>query len=616
MAEARRLFQAILNAKPNHAKAKKGLARLSASSAAASKEAPQNVVREIGDLLQSGDAAAALKNAKSALKVYPNSAQLWNILGVACHHTGDRPGAINALQRVVRLNPNAAEVHLNLGNALRAERRYAEAAESLKRAIQLQPGYAYPHNTLGNIFSDIADYKQATLAFENAIRLDPNYVEAMMNLSSTLSQCNDFQRSIEVAQKVVVLQPEEAASHICLGRALNASGDHEGAVSWLKKALERDPNNEGAKFALGIALGDSRDRKGAEAAFREIVEFEASAGAYRQISELKRFSEIDDDVAAMERLLVQLKKGRNTEGLAEINFALAKVYRDLGDYRKSYKFITQGNRYLLERIGYDLSDDIEYFRKLEATSKDFFQLDVDHRPKTLPIFIVGMPRSGTTLVEQILSSHSKVSAGGELGSVNTLGEKIAIGNEAITSESLQEFRSKYLTDLDRVSDGAPFATDKMPHNFRYLPLLHAAFPDAKIILMRRDARAVCWSNFWQHFYRRRLGYSFSLNTTVDYYHMFERLMTNWHKLLAGHIYDFDYDRLTEEQEVQTRALLSHLQLPWEDAVMSPHKNKHATKTASRLQVVKPVYKASSAEWQKFEPFLAGAFDSLAQYQSS
>ena len=221
-----------------------------------------------------------------------------------------------------------------------------------------------------------------------------------------------------------------------------------------------------------------------------------------------------------------------------------------------------------------------------------------------------MPRSGTTLVEQIISSHSKVQGAGELSYLTHYGASLSRGNQLINSDNILQVRSSYLDDLKKISDGRPFITDKMPSNFLYVGLILKALPEAKIIHVQRDPAATCWSNFKHYFITKGLGYSYNLENTVGFFKMYQDLMRFWEQQYAGRIFHLDYERLTKEQESQTRKLIKYLGLEWEDACLSPQENKRSVRTASQQQVREKVYKGSSQVWRKFEPYLKGAFDEL------
>ena len=221
-----------------------------------------------------------------------------------------------------------------------------------------------------------------------------------------------------------------------------------------------------------------------------------------------------------------------------------------------------------------------------------------------------MPRSGTTIVEQIISSHSKVTGAGELNFVAQFGSLIARGLSDSNTDSLINFRERYLFKLQSVSNGNLIVTDKMPQNFCYIGLLAAAFPEAKIVHVKRNPAAVCWANYKQYFASKNIGYCYSIDDVISYYKLYESLMVFWINTLSKRIYNLDYEKLTVNQESETRQLIDYLDLDWDEKCLSPQNNKSNITTASSIQVRKKVYRGSSEQWKKYQPFLNGAFDSL------
>ena len=221
-----------------------------------------------------------------------------------------------------------------------------------------------------------------------------------------------------------------------------------------------------------------------------------------------------------------------------------------------------------------------------------------------------MLRSGTTLVEQIVSSHSEVTGAGELNHVSKFGGKLAVDPISVSTVTVSKFRDKYLADLSKVSNGNHFVTDKMPPNFRFIPLICAAFPEAKIIHVQRNAAATCWSNYKRYFVSNSLGYCYDLKDVVEYYNLYKDLMRFWQSQYGERIYHLNYESLTTDQENETRKLIKYLGLNWQQTCLSPQKNKRSVRTASQQQVRQKVYQGSSEARKKYEPFLNGAFDSL------
>ena len=228
------------------------------------------------------------------------------------------------------------------------------------------------------------------------------------------------------------------------------------------------------------------------------------------------------------------------------------------------------------------------------------------------IFILGMPRSGTTLIEQIISSHSEVLGAGELSYVHRFGNAIARGISKVNTKILVDFRESYLKKLKELSNKSTTVTDKMPSNFKYVGLICSAFPDAKIVHVKRNSAATCWGNYKQHFTSKTLGYSYNLDDLITYYGLYQNLMQFWEEQYGDRIYSLKYETLTMNQEDETRKLIQYLDLKWEQECLAPQDNKRSVSTASNSskQIRQKIYQDSSQKWKKFEPFLKGVFNQL------
>ena len=297
-----------------------------------------------------------------------------------------------------------------------------------------------------------------------------------------------------------------------------------------------------------------------------------------------------------------------------INFALAKANEDLQNFEQSFLHYLKGNELRKKILNYDFKNDVMLFDQIKANSKLIFENSLninDLKVSLIPVFIVGMPRSGTSLVEQIISSHSKVTGAGELLFIDELGGKLAKGFSKINKISLLDFRKKYLDKLKKISEGNMIVIDKLPHNFRFIGLITSAFPEARIIHVQRNPAAVCWANFKKFFSQSGLGYTYSLENVVSYYKLYIDLMKHWRITLDQRIYNLDYEALVENQENETRQLINYLNLDWDHKCLKPQDNKKIVATASSLQVRKKVYSGSSQQWLNFKPFLKGVFDNLS-----
>jgi len=331
--------------------------------------------------------------------------------------------------------------------------------------------------------------------------------------------------------------------------------------------------------------------------------------AYRHLVSIRTMSPNNKLYIQMQAIYLDLEISE--EQRCHINFALAKVCEDLGNYEQAFKHYIEGNALRKKLLNYHISKDIDLFKQIKSSYIFIKQsaLNVDNLSiKRSPVFIVGMPRSGTTLVEQIISSHPQVTGAGELSFAAQFGAPLSRGLTLIDNDALNNFRKKYLAGLQNISQGNLTVTDKMPNNFLYLGLIAAAFPEAKIVHVKRNPAAVCWANYKQYFEPKGVGYYYDLDDVVSYYRLYENLMEFWMKSLSKRIYKLDYEVLTINQEDETRKLIDYVGLDWDEKCLSPQNNTRAVLTASDIQVRKKVYQGSSQQWEKYKPFLSGALD--------
>ncbi len=264
---------------------------------------------------------------------------------------------------------------------------------------------------------------------------------------------------------------------------------------------------------------------------------------------------------------------------------------------------------------YDFSSARAPFSKIKSTfSEDVPALSVfeeyEGAKGQQPIFILGMPRSGTTLVEQILASHSQVYGAGELVLLGQIVNTVEWNSTQLSPNQLQSIRKSYFSGLTKIGVSERYITDKMPLNFLRIGFIFAATPEAKIIHVKRDARATCWSNFKHYFTRKGTGFAYDLQDVAEYYKMYIDLMAYWHEKFPGRIYDLNYEALTEHQEDETHKLLKYVGLTWEDQCLEFHKTEREVRTASATQVRQKMYQGSSEEWRKYEKHLEPMIESL------
>ena len=440
----------------------------------------------------------------------------------------------------------------------------------------------------------------------------PKHQFAWKVLGALLGAAGRNSEAVDVNQTAVTLLPEDHEAHSNLANTLRALGRFDEAEASYRKAISLKPDFAEIYSNLGVTLKDQGRLNEARENYNQAIALKPNyATAHRHLSLLKTFDAYDEQFVKMRD--VYLDKDTSEKELCHINFGLAKAYEDLGDFGKAFAHFSEGNALRKKLLNYNIIKDEELFKQIKTTYPKIARISLEldkSSQKIIPIFIVGMPRSGTTLVEQIISSHSQVTGAGELPFATQFGAPIVRGFSEANDETVLNFRNKYLENLEILSKGNRFVTDKMPQNFRFIGLLATAFPEAKIVHVKRNPAAVCWANYKQHFTSEGIGYSYDINDTLSYHKLYENLMEFWGSSLSNRIYTLDYERLTVHPEKETRQLIKYLDLEWDEKCLSPQNNSRIINTASSLQVREKIYQGSSEQWKKYQPYLNGAFDSL------
>ena len=518
---------------------------------------------------------------------------------------------IQALDLVL-LHPKSIGLHNIIGALNKGLGNLDEAIRAFEKAISIKADYAEGYNNIGYILQDQGKLAKAIETYEKVISIKPDYAPAYTNIATALLELGRLEEAIEKCKSALSIKPNLAEAHYNIGIAYRGQGKLNEAIAAFTNALSIKPDFAEAYKYMGNALHDQDKLEEAVRAYNNALSIKFDyAEAHRNISLIKKYSKDDDQIIQVQELY--RRENLSEDARCSLCFALAKMYEDIGELHQAFKYLSEGNVLRKQQLKYSIKKDMELFSKLKNTQPHLLRKSLQIKEKMLeitPVFILGMPRSGTTLVEQIISSHSEVFGAGELKYVEKFGKELVVDATFVNTTAISEFRESYFSEVSKLSNGKYVITDKMPQNFRFIPLICAAFPEAKIIHLQRNAAATCWSNYKQYFISKKLGYCYDLKDLVAYYNLYTEMMKVWQSQYGERIYNLNYEQLTNDQEDQTRKLIKHLGLNWEEACLSPHKNKRSVRTASQQQVRKKVYQGSSHAWRKYEPFLNGAFDSL------
>jgi tetratricopeptide (TPR) repeat protein len=527
---------------------------------------------------------------RQILAVDPAQPDAIHLLGVMAFEAGKYDVAIEYIGQAIRLNGTVAAFHNNLGNAFKDQGMLNKAVACYRRAVELRPDYAEAYYNLGNVFLDQEKLDEAVAASRQAVELKPDYAEAHNNLGIALRDQNKMDEAVACFQRALELKPDYAEAKLSLGE-------------------------------LHIQLGELDE---AELAFRAAIELQpAFAPAHARLATLLRAKLHEADRIALEERIADPQL--NQDSRARLSFALADVSDARGEYDRAADFLRQANALRLElnrgNRTYHPAEHEQFVDNIIRTfDRDFFARIAGAGLDTCrPVFIVGLPRSGTTLIEQVLASHSRIHGAGELPLVGELFEGIpamfgrsdppldCVAN--LDAPALRRLGGQYLERLEAIDGGrSERIIDKLPENYLHLGLLGAMFPRAVLIHCRRDLRDVAISCWMTDF--RNVRWANDPQHVASRFRQYRRLMDHWRTVLPVPIHDIDYEDVVIDLEPVARRLLAACGLDWEPACLEFHRTRRPIRTPSGAQVRQPVYTQSVARWKNYELELADLFATL------
>lgn len=568
-------------------------------------------------------ATAAERQCRSTLKTNPNHFAALYRLAVIRIGAGDVDDAIKLLRKAVNANPKAPEAHCLLGSAHRMRGRNEEAAARFEKAIALNPAYIDAHVALGNLCIASLRYHEAITAFETVLSLEPDHIHAHFNLGAVFALLERFREAVPHFERVLALQPDHRQAQLNLAKTLSALQQDAAALPYYDKFIAAEPataETYACKSWSLRALG--RFGEAREHVLRAIALAPDPAAFYVALGNLARFSDDDPHLARMEELLrepaalpPQVRWG--------LLFAVAKADADRGHLGRSFDHLLEANTLKRQRTAYD---EAATLRRMVET-RALFSADFMHRhrgqgdPSPAPIFVIGMPRSGTTLVEQILASHPNVFGAGELtefqaaierqtGSDDGAGPNLA-QLQAWTGGEFRRLGAEYVAAIRPLAPAADRFTDKLPGNFLFAGLIHLALPNSRIVHMRRDPVDTCFSCF-SILFGGNLPFAYDLGELGRYYRAYQALMEHWRAVLpAGVMIEIAYEDVVDDIEGQARQLLDHCGLPWHDACLKFHETRRVVHSSSAAQVRQPIFRSSVGRWLAYKDRLQPLLDALA-----
>lgn len=537
----------------------------------------------------------------------------------------DLPGARAAVENILAVTP--ADYHaLHLAGEIAIEQsRNREAESYFSAAIKAAPdrnSAAASMSGLGQALTWLGQYEAAEDMFRQAILADSSLPGPLRALAEAKAEKGEVHEAIELLRRLATLLPQDVSLYVRIAELLQDSGQSEEALALYDVALGIKPGYAPAHFNKGVALHALGRMEEAMACYRKAHEVGPWQAGFYRIASMKKFTSVDDpDIAYLEARAADNDSSKPSVYI-DTHFSLAKAYDDLGDYAKAFRHLKQGND--LKRTQVEFSIDLQRttFAKLIALFTPTFMQRFRERQKSAarPIFILGMPRSGTTLLEQMLAGHKDIYGAGELSALQTIALQMGTvwgkrdDRFPGTDEELLADFAQATASYDRLTGhlprGARRLTDKMPQNFVFIGLMELMFDDYTIIHCRRHPLAGGLSCYQHLFNDKSMMFSYDLAEFAEYYKLYAALMAHWHKLLPGKILDVDYEEVVADPETQLRRVLSHAGLEFDPACLDYQALDRPVFTSSNTQVRQPLFKTSVEKWKHYGSDLQPLIDGL------
>ena len=530
-------------------------------------------------------------------------------LGVLCLQTQRAEPAIKYLSGAVATGAGSATLYNNLGVALTAVRHFDEAAAAYRHALVLEPVAAETHANLAAVLFAAGQIDDAIAHFRTAAQLNPEDAGRAMRLATTALRVGRFDTAVAAFAAALALQPNLAEAHCGLGEALGALDRHEEAVIAFERAIALAPDVAVIRYNYGSALTFVGRLDEARSAYEAAIARAPGVPSYRYAAlALKDVTADDADLKALEAMAGMATRYPAWEQ-AELHVAIAQAYDGLGRYREAFQHLTAGNVIKRGLVHYDEAGELERLRRTagvftpEFLHSQYGEGNGDPRP----VFVVGMPRSGTSLVEQILASHPAVFGAGE----QLILSELAGSDFPASAVDGRAIGTAYIARLQAVAPQAARIVDKMPGNFIYAGLISSILPKARIIHVIRDPLDTCLSCYGKLF-SGSVNSAYDLGELGRYYRGYEALMAHWHRVLPQTVLvDVAYEDLVGDLETQARRLVAHCGLEWDARCLDFHKTARVVRTASAIQVRRPLYRSAVGRARFYLPWLRPLTDALA-----
>jgi tetratricopeptide (TPR) repeat protein len=557
-----------------------------------------------------------------AIAVKPDSVDALGGLGIALAALDRHSEAAACYERALSINPKHAVVQNALATTLHKCGRTEQAIAHFERAIAIQPDYVDAHFALANILQGLGRFVEAAMHYNKVLAAQPRNYVAHNNLANVLQKLGRFDDAINLYRSALTINPEYSHAYYNLGCAFLALDRNEDAIVESKKALRLDPSKAFAHNNIGVALrAIGRIEDAGQAYERALQLAPREASIHLNLAYLRRFVAGDPRLAVLEKLAEEMAT-LDAGNQVSLHFALGKAFSDLGQHERSFRHLRDGNALKRAQLQYNEAKVLSLFEHIRATFTPDLMMQKSGGGCHLdtPVFVIGMPRSGTTLVEQILASHSRVHGAGEIETFYQAMAKFRHRNDiaaaypdfvsAMSLDALRELGSHYIELTRSAAPTAERIVNKLPLNFTCVGLIHLALPNSRFIHVRRNPLDTCFSCFSLLFTGDQ-SFTYDLGELGRYYRSYAALMEYWRNVLPpGVMVEIQYEELVADLEGQARTVVEHCGLNWEDACLAFHLTQRQVKTASAVQVREPLYQTSVGRWRPYEKFLQPLIQAL------
>ncbi len=570
----------------------------------------------------------AINSFQTAIQLDPQLDIAVEMLGKTLVESSRYEDAVTFYSSLLKQRPQEVNLYSQLAMAQKQSGQLVEAEATMKMSLQICPDNHQAYNELGAILWEQKKLKQAVDAFETAVKLQPKNASAWSNLGAVLHERKRHSKAKTALMQAVELNPTFAGAHFNLANVIRDSGDFEEAVTHYQLAIKCNSDSVDFRINYVTTLNNLGQFEESARQCREIIKRDPQyTPAYYALFTFNAETVTEEEVRKLDELLANSELSDRDK--REAYFSLGKYFDKRDQYDKAFSCFETANRlddrhgkFNPQKLTEMVDGMIETFQK---HSHKLNQLEGSSSRK--PIFILGMPRSGSTLIDQILTSHPQVNGAGEFAGIRAILEHFLkpIPDSSLeyphtlaqlTTEQLRKISQEYLRLLEKYAGDADFITDKMPNNAFHLGLINLMFPNATIIYTARNPLDICLSCFFQNFSAFH-EFSFDLRTTGKFYREHARLISFWKQLLPGRIQTVEYEKLVVDQEAETHRLVEDIcGLAWEEDCLRFHQNKRAVNTASLWQVRQPMYQKSVSKWKKYAKHLEPLLEELGMQDSS